>query len=168
MKTARASRMEKPDAKVDGWIDDLVGVFFDPIIVLEPGWEVPDWIRKEMPIARLAQQMKGLKDPAEVGLASELECLAYLSNASLVAPMHNEWVDIYFYIFTRVMKQKGKEVPADLVKEEISDYQKGLLREFREWLWKQRVKARKERKAGERAEARAEAAAKAPKQLQMF
>ncbi len=140
-------------------IEELVGALFDPIIVMEPGWDVPDWIRKEMPLARLAQNMKALKDPAEAGLASELEAMLYLSNASLVAPMSSHWQDIYMWIFTKVMRARGNEVPADLARESIDSYEQGLYRDLRRWIWERRVKARKERAAKIAAEDRAPAAA---------
>lgn len=151
------------DKTIDKQIDNMVGALTDPIIVMDPGWGVPDWLKEEIRLARLVQLMKG-----EEGGATDEEALAYISNASLVAPMHSEWAEIYFYLFTKVMTRKGKEVPEDLRKEEVSDYLMGLLRELKQWLYRQRVKARKERRAGERAEAKAEAEARAPKKLQMF
>jgi hypothetical protein len=62
-------------------IDGLVAALTDPIIVFDPGWEVPDWLEGETRIQRLAQLMKG-----EEGIATDAEALAYASNASLVIP----------------------------------------------------------------------------------
>ena len=44
-------------------------------------------------------------------------------------------------------------------------YEKGLLQDFKRWLWNARVKARQERTRAKRREEKAEAAARAPKQL---
>jgi len=55
----------------------------------------------------------------------------------------------------------GDKTPEDLRKEGITGYEKGLLLEFKRWLWNARVKARKEHRRQERAEA----APRAPKQL---
>jgi hypothetical protein len=50
----------------------------------------------------------------------------------------------------QVMKDK---VPDELRRESLDDWRMGLLRELKQWLWRQRVKARQERARGERAKA---------------
>lgn len=146
--------------RIDKQIDALVGALTDPIIVLDPGWEIPDWLKTRITLERLVQPLKG-----EEGVATDLEALAYLSNASLVAPMQSDWAEIYMYVFTQEMRRKGTEVPEDLIKEELSPYQMGKLRHLKEWIWRTRVKAREERGRAKRREARASAEAVAPKQL---
>ncbi len=39
--------MTASNRKVDGWVDDIVGAFFDPIIVMPGGWgdDLPDWLK---------------------------------------------------------------------------------------------------------------------------
>ena len=101
-------------------------------------------------------------------MACDLEALAYLSNASLIAPMRSEWAEIYMYVFTQVMTRKGTEVPEDIRKDDISDEQKGLLRDLKRWIYRQRSKARVERGRAERRQQKEEAAARAPKQMRMF
>jgi hypothetical protein len=149
--------MPKREKIVEKGIDDMVGALTDPIIVYEPGWGVPEKLKGEIKLARLAQLIKH-----EEGVATDVEAMAYLSNASLVAPMRTEWANVYMYLFTRWM---GDKTPEDLRKEEITDYETGLLLEFKRWLWRQRVKVRKERRRQKRAAEKAEAAARAPKQL---
>lgn len=160
-------QLARPTKEVD-CIEELVGALTDPLIVYDPGWDVPEWIRKEMPLARLAQNMKALKDPAEAGLASELEAMLYLSNASLVAPMSSHWQDIYMWVFTKVMRDRGNEVPADLARESIDSYEMSLYRDLRRWIWRQRVKARKERAAKRAAEDKAPAAEPEAAQARFF
>ncbi len=94
----------------------------------------------------------------------DAEALAYVSNASLSQPIASEWVHIYQYLMTRVM---GEKVPEDMRKESLGDYQMGLLSRLKEWIYRQRVKDRKEKRRVERARARAEAEAKAPKQMKL-
>jgi len=106
---------------------------------------------------RLAQLMKG-----EEGIATDAEALAYVSNASLAQPIASEWVDIYQYLLTKAM---GEKVPEEMRKESLDDYRMHLLKELKEWIYRQRVKAREERRRAERARARAEAEAKASEQL---
>jgi len=122
----------------------------DPIIVLDPGWDTPEWLLGEIKLQRLAQL-------GENGIATDAETLAYVSNASLCGPLGSDWTDVYMYLFSKVMPQVNKEVPEELKKETLSDYQMDLLRRLKEWLWRQRVKAREERARTERAKAKAEA-----------
>jgi hypothetical protein len=140
-------------------IDALVGALTDPIVVFDPSWAdvLPDWLKGEIKLQRLAQLMKG-----EEGVATDAEALAYVSNASLSQPIASDWVDIYQYLLTRVM---GDKMPEELRKESLDDYRIGLLNELKEWLWRKRVKGREEKRRAERARARAEAQERAPKQL---
>jgi hypothetical protein len=140
-------------------IEETVAVLTDPIIVFDPGWaeDLPDWLKAEITLQRLAQQVTG-----EEGIATDAEALAYVSNASLAVPLDSDWVEIYQYLFTRVMKDK---VPEELRRESLDDYRMGLLRELKQWLWRQRVKARQERAKSGRAKAKVEIKARAPKQL---
>ena len=66
-------------------IDALVGALTDPIVVFDPGWDVPDWLFGEIKLQRLAQLMKG-----EEGIATDAEALAYVSNISLCHPIASE------------------------------------------------------------------------------
>jgi len=144
---------------LDKQIDALVGALTDPIIVFDPSWAdvLPDWLKGEIKMRRLAQLMKG-----EEGIATDAEALAYVSNASLAQPLASDWVDIYQYLLTRVM---GEKVPEDMRKESLDDWRMHQLKELKEWIYRKRVKARQERRRMERAKAKAEAEARAPKQL---
>jgi len=154
--------MPKTEKIVEKQIDDMVGALTDPIIVMPGGWgdTLPEWIKTRITLERLAENMKELRGEQPTG--TDAEATAYLYTASLTAPMSTEWANIYFYVFTKVM---GDKVPEDLRKEEITDYEWGLLQEFKRWLWKARVKVRQERARAKRREEKAEAAARAPEQL---
>ena len=145
--------------RIDKQIDGLVGALTDPIIVFDPSWAdvLPDWLKGEIKMQRLAQLMKG-----EEGIATDAEALAYVSNVSLSQPIASDWVEIYQYLLTRVM---GDKVPEEMRKESLDDYRMGLLKELKEWIYRQRVKARQERRRMERAKAKAQAEARAAKQL---
>jgi len=95
--------------QIDKQIDALVGALTDPIIIFDPGWAdiLPDWLKGEIKLQRLAQLMTG------EGIATDAEALAYVSNASLSVPLSSEWVEIYQYLLTRVM---GDKVPDELRK----------------------------------------------------
>ena len=136
-----------------------MGALTDPIIVFDPSWAdvLPDWLKGEIKMQRLAQLMKGGE-----GIATDAEALAYVSNASLSQPMASDWIEIYQYLLTMVM---GDKVPQELRKERLDHYRMGLLKELKEWLWHKRVKGREEKARAEKARAKSEAEARRPKQL---
>ena len=171
LESSQASGTNTAD-RTERQIDDLVGVFTDPIIVMPGGWgeTLPEWIKGRITLDRLAENMRALHGEQRTG--TDAEAMAYLYTASLTYPMSEHWANIYMYVFTKVMgdKEPGDhrredKVPEDLRKEEITDYEKGMLGDLKEWLWKQRVKVRQERHREKRATEKAEAEARAPKQM---
>ena len=82
----------------------------------EPGLRanvLPDWLKGEIKMQRLAQLIKG-----EEGIATDAEALAYVSNVSLSQPIASDWVEIYQYLLTKVM---GEKVPAEMRRDSASD-----------------------------------------------
>jgi len=151
---------------IDTQIEDLVGVFTDPIIVYPSGWEdtLPDWIKPAITMERLIENMKALK--GETPTATDAEVLAYMYPRSLEAPLDSDWTQIYLYISSRVVsRHKETEVPEDIKVDSLNDYQAGLLRHLKDWIYEHRIKVRKERRRVEKREAKAEAVARAPVQL---
>lgn len=148
------------ERKVDGWIDDLVGALFDPIIVYPSGWQdtLPDWIKPQITLERLIMNMKVSKEGGvPVG---DTEALAYIYPRTMEAPMSEQWYRIYMYVFNQAMKFKKTEVPEDLKSEKLSDYDMQELNQLKRWIYERRVKHRKEKQRGERREATEEAKAK--------
>lgn len=66
------------------------------------GWEAPARLRAVIPEARLALVMSG-----EHELATDEEALAYLSTASLCAPLSHDWAEIFFYLAQAVLPRWG-------------------------------------------------------------
>ncbi|MBA7605054.1 hypothetical protein ES703_12182 [subsurface metagenome] len=151
---------------IDTQIEDLVGVFTDPIIVYPSPWQdtMPDWIKPAITMERLIENMKALK--GEQPTATDAEVLAYMYPRSLEASLGSDWTQIYLYISSRVVaRHKETEIPEDIKVESLNDYQAGLLRHLKDWIYEHRIKVRKERRRAEKREAKAEAAARAPVQL---
>jgi hypothetical protein len=148
----------KGDRKVDGWISDLVGSLTDPIIVMPGGWgnTLPDWIREEITVERMVENMKAIKNEELMG--TDAEVVAYLYTASLEAPMGHDWVEIYLYMASKVMKRHTKqEIPADMrVVEKLTRIQEDDLLQFKRWLYKTRVQARQDRNRSERRQQKAD------------
>ena len=144
--------MTVSNRKVDGWIDDIVGALFDPIIVMPGGWgdDLPEWLRTRVTLERLTENMLATKESREI-TATDAEAACYLFTASLTAPIGGDWTDIYVYLTGIEMKSQTKsELPADLRVVTLTDYQSRELRQLKNWIYERRVKHRKEKARGER------------------
>lgn len=154
--------------RIDKQIDELVGALTDPIIVWPGGWAdtLPDWIKSEIQLERLAQNMKALK--GEKPTATDAEACAYLYVRSLEAPMDHDWTEIYLYIAGKVAARgKNAQIPDDIKVDSLRDDQMRDLQELKNWIYQRRLKHRQERRRAEKAQAKAEAEAKAPEQLKL-
>lgn len=152
--------------RIDKQIDELVGALTDPIIVWPGGWAdtLPDWIKEQITLERLAQNMKALK--GEKITATDAEVCAYLYVRSLESPMDHDWTQIYLCIAGKVTARgKNAQIPDGIKVDSLSGDQMRDLQELKDWIYKQRVKVRRERRSAEKAQAKAEAEAKAPLQL---
>ena len=155
-------------SRIDNQIEELVGALTDPIIVMPGGWgdTLPDWIKSQTTLERLAQNMKALK--GEKPSATDAEACAYLYTASLEAPMDSDWTQIYLYVAGKVVSRgKDTQITDDIKIDSLNDYQTGLLKNLKDWIYEQRVKHRQEKHRAEKAQAKAEAEARAPEQLRL-
>lgn len=141
-----------PSKQVDGWIGDLVGALFDPIIVMPGGWgdDLPEWLKTRVTLERLMENMLATKESREL-TATDAEAACYLFTASLTYPIGGDWVDIYVYLTGKEMKSYAKgEMPAGLRVVNLTDYQQRELKHLKHWIYERRVKYRKEKERGER------------------
>ena len=125
-------------------IEEMVGALFDPIIVFPSPWQetIPEKLKQELPLRRLAHQMLCLKGDASWDEACDLEALIYLYPASLEAPMDHHWANIYLYLGTKCY---GSSFPEDIRKEGLDSHESGMLRDLKCWLRKKKLEARKEK-----------------------
>ncbi len=140
------------ERKVDGWIDDIVGALFDPIIVMPGGWgdDLPEWLRTRVTLERLGENIVALREGRDL-TATDAEAACYLFTASLTAPMGSDWTQIYLYVAGGEMKDK---MPEDIKVESLTESQWRDLKQLKDWIYQQRVKHRKEKQRGERREQR--------------
>jgi len=54
------------------------------------------------------------------------------------------------YVFNQVMKHQKIEVPDDLKVETLGNYEMGMLRDLKAWIYRKRVEARQQRDREER------------------
>ena len=144
--------MTASERKVDGWIDDIVGALFDPIIVMPGGWgdDLPEWLRTRVTLERLAENIVASRENREI-TATDAEATCYLFTASLTAPIGDDWTQIYLYVAGGEMKDK---MPEDIKVESLTESQWHDLKQLKDWIYRQRVKHRKEKHQGERREQR--------------
>ena len=140
--------MTASNQKVEGWIDDIVGALFDPIIVMPGGWgdDPPEWLRTRVTLERLTENIVATRENREI-TATDAEVACYLFTASLTAPIGGDWTQIYLYVAGGEMKDK---MPEDLKVEALTESQWRDLKELKDWIYRQRVKHRKEKARGER------------------
>ena len=147
--------MTASERKVDGWIDDIVGALFDPIIVMPGGWgdDLPEWLKTRVTLERLAENIVATRENREI-TATDAEAACYLFTASLTAPIGGDWTQIYLYVAGGEMKDK---MPEDLKVEALTESQWRDLKELKNWIYRQRVKHRKEKSQREHRETKGEA-----------
>ena len=132
-------------------ISEIVGVFTDPILVYPGGWgdTLPYWLKEAITMERLLTNVKSLSGEEMTG--TDAEACAYLYTANLTHPMDHDWAQIYLYVATQTNRRFGKaEMPADIVVDELNDYQMRELKRLKDWLYQQRTRARLERDRSER------------------
>lgn len=121
-------------------IRDIFHAVAGPIVVADVGWgeTLPDWIKTQIQLERLAQNMKGLQGE-KIGEATDAEALAYFYTASLRAPISHDYAELYMHIFSKYKKLPGIPSP------ELNDYQLGLLADLKRKIYRSSMKATKAR-----------------------
>ena len=145
-------------ATMEKGISDIVGVFTDPILVFPGGWgdTLPDWLKETITLERLLMNMRVLKGEEMTG--TDAEACAYLYTVSLTQPMDSDWTQIYLYVAGQTYKHRSKgEMPDDIRVESLNNEQMADLNRLKEWLYRQRIKARMEKDRAERRQKREEA-----------
>lgn len=137
--SAVISKQEQRQVEKD-FVDGMLSIFRPKIVW--PGYEgmpIPEQIKTQILIERLILARNNEK------LATETEALWYLSTASLVAPMDNNWYNIFMYLSRRYLTRTKKELP-DFLKENIilDEYvEEPELHRLRQWLYNKGMEATK-------------------------
>jgi hypothetical protein len=132
-------------------ISDIVGCLTDPIIVFPGGWgdTIPEWLKTAITLERMIGSMKVLKGEEPTGTNAEV--CAYLMTVSLTQPMDSEWTQIYLYVAGKTCKRwNNGEMPADIAVESVTDHQLVELNRLKDWLYRQRSRARTQKDIAER------------------
>ncbi len=121
-------------------MDMLMWAITGPIIVYPGGWgnDLPDDIKGQIKIDRLVTVMQHSKEPLTTPLAPEVEAMWYMSSASLEHPLSRDLVEIYMHLTKNWWIKTNKGDLPDFLETtpELNDYQKGILRRLREFIFK--------------------------------
>jgi len=151
----------KTEKEVEKGISNIVGALTDPIIVFTGGWgdTLPEWQKNAITLERLAMNVKALNGEELTG--TDAEACAYLYTACLTQPMGSDWGQIYLYIATKTYRQWGKgEMPKDIAVDNLSSDQMRDLNRLKEWIYRQRTRARLDKEQAQHREKREKDAAK--------
>ena len=138
------------EKKTEGWVGELLGALFDPIIVYPSPWkdDLPDWVKPQITLERLVMNIQVMHEGGvPVG---DTEVLAYIFPRTMEEPLSEQWMRIYTYVFTQAMKFKKVEVTEDLRCDSLSDYDMRELTDLKTWIYQKRVQHRKEKTKAER------------------
>lgn len=128
---------------------DFVFEFMDaltsPVIIYNTAWKdaIPKELLKKITISRMMCLMKGEK------MASITEVVAYMMPRTLEAPLSSEWCNIYTWCGLQYATQYNSESKSmveameDIAPKTLSDYEQGLLKHLRIWIYERRRKALK-------------------------
>ena len=120
-------------------------ILFAPIVVPYPVWSVGKAITDNVK----SERIKHLNEIFEEKMATELEALAYLNNASMEAPLDYDWGNIYFKLEKRILRGLGYDTDnMDLFKdidEELTNYERSMVNHLRSEIFDTQIKVVKER-----------------------
>ncbi|WP_147677786.1 hypothetical protein [Algibacter pacificus] len=137
-KVVKPTKKDKSD-----FVFDFMDCLTSPIIVFKSAWQdtIPKDILGRIKLSRIICSITGDK------IASLTETLAYMMPRTYEAPMQTEWVNIYTWLGLQYAMQSTNngqlEVMTEIAPKELSDYEKGLLKNLRLWIYDKRRKALK-------------------------
>ena len=126
------------------FVFDFMDCLASPIIVFKSAWQdtIPKDILGRIKLSRIICSMSKEK------MASLTETLAYIMPRTYEAPIPTEWVNIYTWLglqYAKQSKNNGQmEAMTEIAPNELSDYEKGLLKNLRVWIYEKRRKALKD------------------------
>ena len=102
---AYLGQLGREPAAEQHWTADDRRYLTGPLVVGDSAWgaDTPAWLQAAVRSARLGLVLAGEHDHA-----SEEEAVAYLMAASLAAPLHGDWAEIYFWVAGRVLARWGQ------------------------------------------------------------
>ncbi len=108
-------------------------------IVAYPGWESAISENRYLLEKLTELRRKGAKVCFEKKRrALEFEALLYLHTANLAIPFSAEWFRIYMFLFRKYFPKAAEVVHPEGIR--LTEYEQRLLRNLREWIFKQQLR----------------------------
>ena len=113
-------------------VENLVYALSGTVIVADKEWAetLPDWIRTQIKMERMAQNILALKGKVD-SEATDAEVVAYLYTLSLKSPMTREAVNVYEYLVGKYAK-----LPEGMGVSELDEDEKRILQQLKSQLYK--------------------------------
>ena len=112
-----------------------------PILVANTEWSLPENLLNDIKTERMINGLIDMAKPnvlEKEDLVGWAECVGYLMPATQKWPLRENVSKIYLYCVKKYMEKKKIEPPEEIKKIELSDYQQGMLKEFKRWIYEQR------------------------------
>lgn len=139
----KETKTREQDAFVFHFIDILQG----PIMTFSAEWAscIPKRLIDLITMARLVSGMK------KEELATLPEVSAYMITRTFLAPMDNDWTQIYTYVSCRICEENWNEDhwAAVCPEKKLNSYQEDLLLRLRRWIYEKRQLAVKKKMKAE-------------------
>jgi len=97
---------------------------------------IPEWLLNEVKAERMVYGLASLIGRGPV--VGDAEICAYLMTGSLRQPLSSEHVNIYMYLVTRLFKKREKEVPEDIRRDELTEWEEHEFEELRNMIYEKR------------------------------
>jgi hypothetical protein len=122
-------------------IQEIVGIFKDPIVLYPGGWEdtLPPRVWEMIRFERFIQQMKAKGKKVEE--STDAEALAYIYSAALVAPMGHEWTNIYLWLGKDLLPET--DAPGTVAPKALSQNEVKMLADLKRWIQQKKTSRRK-------------------------
>ncbi len=103
------------------------------LIVANKGWaeSIPQWMLDEVRSERMVNGLVSAvskKELADWELIGDAEVVVYLFTLSSTVPMSTEYTNIYLHLSQKLMKRRGIELPEDIRKEKLSEYEESVFK----------------------------------------
>lgn len=130
--------VKKPSSRqTEKFVFEFMDMLTAPIITFSTSWAdaIPKHLKEDIQLSRLFASMQNEE------LASIPETVAYIMTRTYEAPMSHEWTNIYLWCSSKYLKQYRKKTDEDLKEipiHELNEYEQGLLKKLRVWIYEKR------------------------------
>ena len=107
------------------------------LVVGDREWakDIPEWLLDDVKAERMVYGLASLMNGGRPHVG-DAEVAVYLMTASLRQPLSSDHTNIYMYLVTRLFAKKNKEVPEDMRREELTEWEEHEFRELQDMIYR--------------------------------